>query len=157
ATLIRLADAARKNGLEFLLEVIPSKVGPCDANATATIIQHIYGLGIRPDWWKLEPMKNDAAWANTCAAVSQGDPWCRGIVVLGLEAPEDHLRDSFKAAARHDLVKGFAVGRTIFAEPARAWLTGEMADEDAVQMMADRYQRLCALWDDARAAARQGS
>ncbi len=155
ATLIRLADAARKNGLEFLLEVIPSKVGPCDDESTARLIRHVYDLGIRPDWWKLEPMKNDAAWANTCAAVSQGDPWCRGIVVLGLAASEDHLRDSFTAAARHDLVKGFAVGRTIFADPARAWLAGDVADGDAVQMMADRYQRLCAMWDDARAAARQ--
>ncbi len=58
---------------------------------------------------------------------------------------------SFAAAARHGLVKGFAVGRTIFAGAARAWLRGELDDAAAVATMAERFQRLCALWDEARA------
>ena len=64
-------------------------------------------------------MKTDAAWANACAAITRNDPHTRGIVVLGLEAPTDELAASFAVAARHDLVKGFAVGRTIFADAAR--------------------------------------
>jgi len=114
----RLFAATRRNRLEFLLEVIPSKVGVCDDTTSARIIQRFYDIGVFPDWWKLEPMKNDAAWAATCAAIAANDPYCRGIVVLGLDASRDHLRASFRAAAKHDLVKGFAVGRSIFANAA---------------------------------------
>jgi len=71
--------------------------------------------------------------------------------VLGLDAPEDQLAASLALAARHDLVKGFAVGRTIFADAARGWLAGQISDDAAVAMMADRYSRLCAIWDEARA------
>jgi 5-dehydro-2-deoxygluconokinase len=48
------------------------------------------------------------------------------------------------------LVKGFAVGRTIFGQVARDWLAGRIEDEAAVQAIAERYQRLCAVWDAAR-------
>ena len=147
---LRLFTAARRAGLEFLLEVIPSKVGPVDDTTTATLIQQFYDAGVRPDWWKLEPFKTDAAWANAVDAIEANDPRTRGIVVLGLDAPEDELAASFALAAKQPLVKGFAVGRTIFGEAARAWMAGDMSDADAVAMMADRYQRLCDIWDSAR-------
>ena len=54
-----------------------------------------------------------------------------------------------------DLVKGFAVGRTIFGEVARAWMKGETDDAAATAEMARRYARLCEVWDEARAAARE--
>ncbi|MBC7286321.1 5-dehydro-2-deoxygluconokinase, partial [Hoeflea sp.] len=38
----RLFTAARRNGLEFLLEVIPSKVAPVRETTTATLIQQFY-------------------------------------------------------------------------------------------------------------------
>ena len=60
-------------------------------------------------------------------------------------------------AARQPLVKGFAVGRTIFGDAARAWMTGAMSDADAVALMAARYAKLCETWDAARAQARQAA
>jgi 5-dehydro-2-deoxygluconokinase len=48
------------------------------------------------------------------------------------------------------LVKGFAIGRTIFGDAARAWLKGAMTDAEAVSQMTDRYARLCQLWDKVR-------
>jgi 5-dehydro-2-deoxygluconokinase len=151
ATLLRLYQAARRNGLEFLLELIPSRVGPVTDDTAAALIRRFYAIGIHPDWWKLEPMTSDAAWEAACAAVRAHDPHCRGVVVLGLDAPEEQLAESFARAARHDIVRGFAVGRTIFAEPARDWLSGRIDDTTAVTAMAERYARLCALWDAARA------
>ncbi|KUF08703.1 bifunctional 5-dehydro-2-deoxygluconokinase/5-dehydro-2-deoxyphosphogluconate aldolase [Pseudoponticoccus marisrubri] len=153
ATVRRLFEASRRNGLEFLLEVIPSKVGPVDDDTTATLIRQFYAAGIYPDWWKLEPLTTDAAWARAVEAIEAHDRHTRGIVVLGLDAPEAALAESFAVAARHDLVKGFAVGRTIFGEAARAWLAGEMDSAAAVAQMAARYTRLCEIWDQAREAA----
>lgn len=149
--LLRLAHAARANGLEFLLEIIPSSAGPVGDETTAAVIQRIYDLGIHPDWWKLEPLAGEAAWAATCETIERNDPHVRGIVVLGLDAPVEVLEKSFSTAARFDLVKGFAVGRTIFAEAARAWLAGEIDDARAVADMTERFKALCDLWDGARA------
>jgi 5-dehydro-2-deoxygluconokinase len=154
ASVKRLFEAARRNGLEFLLEIIPSRVGAVDDATTATLIRQFYKAGIYPDWWKLEPMAGAAAWANACAAIEEFDRYTRGIVVLGLDAPEPELAASFGIAARFGLVKGFAVGRTIFGEVARAWFKGGMDDGAAVRDMASRYGRLCAIWDTARADAR---
>ncbi len=148
---LRLFTAARRNGLEFLLEVIPSRVAYVDDTSTATLIQQFYDAGVCPDWWKLEPFKTAEAWQNAVDAINRNDPHVRGIVVLGLDAPEDQLAASFAMAAAQPMVKGFAVGRTIFGDAARAWLKGEMSDAEAVTQMQERYQRLCDIWDAARA------
>ncbi|MDP2739134.1 MAG: 5-dehydro-2-deoxygluconokinase [Pseudorhodobacter sp.] len=150
ATVTRLYQAARRNRLEMLLEIIPSKVGPVTIATSAEVIQRFYDIGVFPDWWKLEPFASNAAWAKACAAITRNDPHTRGVVVLGLDAGEDELAASLGLAARHDLVKGFAVGRTIFAEAARGWLAGEIDDSAAVADMAARYLRLCRIWDTAR-------
>ncbi len=152
-TLTRLAAAVRRNRLEFLLEVIPSKVGPVDEDTTAAVIRKIYNADIRPDWWKLEAQASDAAWKKACAAIEENDPRTRGIVVLGLDAPAEDLREGFRLAARQPLVKGFAVGRTIFGEPARAWMRGEIGDDAAVAQMRDNFRDLVTAWDAARADA----
>ncbi|WP_290686850.1 MULTISPECIES: bifunctional 5-dehydro-2-deoxygluconokinase/5-dehydro-2-deoxyphosphogluconate aldolase [unclassified Haematobacter] len=154
-TVLRLFTAARRNGLEFLLEIIPSRVGPVDDTTTAVLIRQFYEIGVRPDWWKLEPMTTPAAWEAAIAAIESHDRHTRGIVVLGLDAPEAVLGESFRIAAAFPLVRGFAVGRTIFAEAARQWFAGRTDDAAAVAEMAARYRRLCDLWDKARACARR--
>ncbi|WP_127903697.1 bifunctional 5-dehydro-2-deoxygluconokinase/5-dehydro-2-deoxyphosphogluconate aldolase [Solirhodobacter olei] len=155
ATVQKLFAAARRNRLEFLLEVIPSKVGAVDDDTTATLIRQFYGAGIYPDWWKLEPMRSEMAWQNAIATIEENDAHTRGILVLGLDAPEAALADSFKTAARFHLVKGFAVGRTIFGHAARAWMRGEMSDAAAIHDMAGRFARLCGIWNEARESVRE--
>ena len=150
STVRRLAEAARANGLDLLLEVVPSKFGLVDEATTARIIRRFYAIGVYPDWWKLEPRATDTAWQLTCDAIAENDPHCRGVLVLGLDAPFEDLRASFVVAARFDLVKGFAVGRTIFADAAHGWMSGELDDEQAVAHMSDNFAKLCMAWDEAR-------
>ena len=147
---LRLFHAARRNGLEFLLEVIPSKVGPVDEGTTPKVIQRFYDLGVHPDWWKLESFRTEATWASAVEAIERNDFRTRGIVVPGLDAPASELQESFALAAAQPLVKGFAVGRTIFGDAARAWMTGGMTDDAARARMAERYAALAAVWDRAR-------
>jgi len=151
AVITRLFAACRRNRLEMLLEVIPSKVGPVDDATTARLIERFYDIGIYPDWWKLEPMQTEAAWTATCNAIVARDRHVQGIVVLGLGQTEADLASSFRLAARHPLVKGFAVGRTIHADVGRAWMAGAMDDAAAVAAMAQNFSRLCGIWDAARA------
>jgi 5-dehydro-2-deoxygluconokinase len=151
-TLIRLFNACRRNRLEMLLEIIPSKVGPVGVDTNAQLINRIYDLGIYPDWWKLEPLQSAEAWRVTCAAIQARDPHVQGIVVLGLGQGEEELASAFRLAAAEPLVKGFAVGRTIFAKAAADWMVGKLDDQSAIAMMAGNFARLCAVWDAARAA-----
>ena len=106
---------------------------------------------MRPDWWKLEPSGDGAAWAHIIKAIEERDPWCRGIVMLGLSAPIQQLVESFKAAAPFPLIKGFAVGRSIFHDVARDWLSNRIDDNEAVQAMASRLSSLVEGWRNARA------
>ncbi len=118
----------------------------------ARILDRFYALGVKPDWWKLEPQARAAAWAQIGAAIEQHDPYCRGVVMLGLEAPIELLAQAFRVAAPARWVRGFAVGRTIFVEPAQAWLAGSIDDDAAVAMMARNFAALVDAWDEARRA-----
>ena len=153
ATLRGLFDASRRVGRELLIEIIAGKNGPLKDDTVARAIAELYALGIKPDWWKLEPQTSVAAWANVAGVIQKNDEFCRGIVMLGLDAPEAELGAAFKLAAGVPMVKGFAVGRTLFGEVAQAWLAGKMTDDAAVADMAARFQRLCDLWQNGRKAS----
>ena len=147
--LARVHDAARTAGRELLLEIIAGERGPLAETTVASVLARLYALGIRPDWWKLEPQKSPAAWRAIEQAIGANDPYCRGIVLLGLEAPQAELASAFRIASSTKLVKGFAVGRTIFADAAQKWLSGRMTDEDAIADMATRFESLVSAWQSA--------
>jgi 5-dehydro-2-deoxygluconokinase len=150
AKLRTLYEAARKVGRELLIEIIAGKHGALNDTTVATALEELYGLGIKPDWWKLEPQGSQAAWKNIGSTIARHDPWCRGIVLLGLEAPEGELAKGFGAAAGEKAVKGFAVGRTIFNGAAQDWLAGKMSDREATADMAERFANLVRLWRKAQ-------
>ena len=66
--------------------------------------------------------------------------------MLGLDAPAEQLAEAFAAAASTPWVKGFAIGRTIFTDPARDWLAGRIDDAQAVGVMAQRFEALVQAW-----------
>ena len=151
-TVKRLFEACRRNQLEFLLEVISSKAGEIDDMTTALVIQRFYDESIFPDWWKLEPLLTVSAWRNVIDTIERNDAHTRGIVILGLGESEEKLAQSFSIAATYPLVKGFAVGRTIFADVAQQWFLGAKTDAEAIDEMAENYQKLCGIWDKAKKA-----
>jgi 5-dehydro-2-deoxygluconokinase len=141
-----LYDAARKVGRELLVEIIAGKHGPLDDTTISRAMTELYALGIRPDWWKLEPQHSATAWKNIETVIAENDAYCRGIVLLGLEAPAADLEKAFAATRVAPMVKGFAVGRTIFAHAANQWLGGRMTDEEAITDMAGRFDELTKAW-----------
>ncbi len=150
--LLRLFDACRKTRHELLIEVILPSGMASDAATVSEVIRRIYALGVRPDWWKLEPVSDTSAWRQIEAAITENDPLCRGVLLLGLSAPEEELLASFEAAAPFAVVKGFAVGRTIFYEAARDWFANRITDEEAVGALASKLASLAKAWRRARAA-----
>ena len=148
--LLRLADACRTVGRELLVEIIAGKHGRLNDDTVALVLERLYAIGIKPDWWKLEA-QSAAAWGKIAGVIDRHDKFCRGVVMLGLEAPAADLAAAFKLAAAAPVVKGFAVGRTIFAQPAADWLGGRIGDAAAIQAMADNFAGLVAAWEGTRA------
>jgi 5-dehydro-2-deoxygluconokinase len=151
ARLTELQCASVATFHEFLIEVIPPRDLPADETTLSRALSQIYEADIRPDWWKLPPPGSTQAWEHIDAVIRRHDPHCRGVLLLGLEASEDELRSGFETAAPHPICRGFAVGRTIFADAAAGWFAGRLDDAQVVDDVASRYARLLQLWREARA------
>ncbi len=137
-----LYEAVQVSGHELLLELIVPKDGPAAAGDTVfRSMKRLYNLGIYPEWWKLEPM-SAGEWHAIDALMLERDPNCRGVVLLGLSSSLDGLRDGFEAASASASCRGFAVGRTIFLEPSRAWFASAIGDDELIASSpADRSRR----------------
>jgi 5-dehydro-2-deoxygluconokinase len=152
-----LFNACRSTGHEFLLEVVPTRGAANDGAVLAATLSQLYGLGIRPDWWKLAGPDGSKGWQAIADAIGNGDPYCRGVVLLGLDAPEQEMAKTLGRAAEQPICKGFAIGRTIIGEAAADWLGGRIDDDTAVAHMAAIYRRLIEAWRDASSARRQSA
>jgi len=149
-----LHDAVRQSGHELLLEVLPPGQpfgGSTQGEQVIRAMKRIYNLGIRPEWWKLQPLRVQD-WVGVDALIAERDPYCRGVVLLGLNASLSELGEGFAAAAQSASCRGFAVGRSLFVDPARAWLSNRIDDAGAVDLAAQQFAELARLWRQARDA-----
>ncbi|WLE59006.1 5-dehydro-2-deoxygluconokinase [Burkholderia plantarii] len=147
-----LYDAVQASGHELLLEVIPPHRPdlPDGPDIVYRALKRLYNLGIQPEWWKLEPL-DASQWRMVDELIDERDPYCRGVVLLGLSAPAEQLIDGFTAAAASRSCRGFTVGRTIFHEPSRAWLAGEIDDAGVIARVRATFETLIDAWRTARA------
>lgn len=154
ARLLELWEATRESGNELLIEVIPPKVMTApgtEDEAVLRAVKRLYNLGLRPEWWKLPPLQ-PAGWTALQALVSARDPHCRGAVILGLNQPLQYLADSFREAT-NPIVKGFMVGRTLWAEPSLHWLRGDIDDAGLIAAVANNFTTLVQAWRASRPTA----
>jgi 5-dehydro-2-deoxygluconokinase len=142
-----LWQATRASGHELLLEIIcpgsPTPVGNQDAFVLRSI-KRFYNLGVLPEWWKLAPMASQG-WDALAELIAERDPLCRGVVILGLNQPVQALADSF-AHARNPIVKGFMVGRSLWAEPSMRWLRRQDTDQQLIDAVAANFLLLSRAW-----------
>lgn len=141
-----LYRACCASGHELLLEIIPPADLPQDTNTVPRAVERIYNLGVRPDWWKLPAMQNRDSWQQVSDTIAQRAPHCRGVVMLGLDAPADELQAGFNCSAGFAICKGFTVGRTLFAEPSRQWLANQLDDQQFIEAVATNYVQLISYW-----------
>jgi len=140
-----LSQACALSGHELLLEVIPPKDLPADDLTVCNAMAQIYQLGVRPDWWKLPP-QTTAGWQAVSALIEREAPHCRGVILLGLDAPLAELCAAFASSANFPICRGFAIGRTIFGAPAKAWLSGEIDDAQLQTQIRANYRQLTEAW-----------
>ena len=145
-----LCKACCRTEHELLIEVIAPTDMPKDDFTILESVREIYQSGIKPDWWKLPPPVSNDEWSNLSDVIIENDPYCRGVVLLGLNAPTEELKKGFAIAGSHNICKGFAVGRSIFQEPAKAWLLNQASDEDTVTAISKNYSEIVMLWNSRR-------
>ena len=151
---LELWEATRASGNELLLEIIcPRALTPAGSEDTAVLraVKRFYNLGVKPEWWKLAPMQPQG-WTDLAALVAERDPHCRGAVILGLNQPLQLLADSF-AQATNPIVKGFMVGRTLWATPSLQWLKNEITDAVFKDAVAQNFAILIDAWRNRKSAA----
>lgn len=151
-----LYAATSMYSMELLLELVSP---PTDVEARVAIerIRAIQALGVNPDWWKLPAFAGAALWDEIEAAIRDTNPMCRGVLLLGGGRSHDELVAALRPLSGRPFVQGFAVGRTLFMEPATAWLAGDSSDEAFERDLADRYAAIAAAWrDDSTAAPAEG-
>jgi 5-dehydro-2-deoxygluconokinase len=96
---------------------------------------------------------DEAQWHAIDALIAERDPYCRGVVLLGLNAPVDALAKGFRDACASTTCRGFAVGRTVFQEPATKWLAGALDDAGVKRAIRANFETLIDAWREARASA----
>jgi len=138
--LLELQTATREIRVQFLLELLvpPEAAQRGDDYDTATrpglvvdAIDELRAAGIQPNLWKIEGLERD----QDCRTVAEhaGAP----CVVLGRGADTDAVERWLRAGA--GVFDGFAIGRSIWWDAARAYVDGSADREGTVTAIADRY------------------
>ena len=140
--LLDLQTVARAIGVGFLFELLvppePSQRTPTyDTDERPALVvralDELRAAGIAPDLWKIEGLDR----SQDCARVAEhaGAP----CVVLGRGADAAAVERWLRAGAGVPGFDGFAIGRSIWWDPVRAYMDGGTDRAAAVTGIADRY------------------
>lgn len=156
-----LSDWCRATGRQLLVELLVPPLHGQDAvdhvrtrrvELTLRALSDLVAAGVRPDVWKLEAPSDATDYARLLEACRATDPDVRVVVLGGGASPEETVESiAASAAAGFD---GFAVGRTIWARPLAAWLSGAAGREETIAAMADVYESCVAAYRDGVARRR---
>jgi myo-inositol catabolism protein IolC len=150
--LLDLQTVARAIGVGFLFELLvppePNQRTPVyDAEVRPDLVvlglEELRKAGIAPDLWKIEGLDR----REDCARVADvaGAP----CVVLGRGADAAAVERWLRAAAGVPGFDGFAIGRSIWWDPVRAYMDGGTDRAAAVSAIADRYGHFVDVYRDA--------
>jgi 5-dehydro-2-deoxygluconokinase len=117
----------------------------------ADYIRRAYAREIVPQYWKIEGVPDAAAMGVIDGAIREREGPKQ--LVLGKGAPLDAVGVWFESARGAATAAGFAIGRTVYWQPACDFLLGRMAADDAVHEMAANYRAVIDLWRQAHASA----
>ena len=108
-------------------------MAPVDAKTVARAIQRFYDLGIRPDWWKLEPAGDAETWANIERAIeTQRSPaGAAASCCWAFRQPAGRTDPVLRARSARGYRQGLR-RRAHHLQRCRArWFKGEIDDEAA--------------------------
>lgn len=106
--------------------------------------------GVIPHYWKIEGSTSTRAMQKVDAAVAER-PGPK-LVILGKAAGFDVIEAWFRTAATMKTAAGFAIGRSVYWQPAADYLLNKIDETAAAQEIANNYLRVIDAWKAARDA-----
>ena len=160
----RLGDWLHEHDRKFLFELlVPAEKEQLDSVGGDTdrydaelrpdlmrrVIQEIQDFGIEVDIWKIEGVDTqaDAQMLSDQARKGEGRENVKSVL-LGRGASDDKVDHWLREAAPVDGFIGFAIGRSIWWNPLKAYLDGGDREEQS-QKIADNYLRFVKVYDEA--------
>lgn len=143
----RLYDICLDTRHELLLELIPPPTMDADELEVSRGMEQVYKEGIFPAWWKLAAFPSQKGWDEVAKVLTTYDEHCRGVLLLGLDKDIQTLRQEFALAARQQCCKGFAIGRSIFAEPCKSWFNGNQGDDKTIEEIKQNFTKIINYWE----------
>jgi 5-dehydro-2-deoxygluconokinase len=116
-------------------------------------IEQLQDAQVEPDVWKIEGLDRREDCAKIVAASRRGGRMRVGCIILGRGEDDSKVRAWLTTAAAVPGFTGFAVGRTVFWEPLMRLRNGEIAREEAVAEIADRYRQFAEIFEERAYAA----
>lgn len=113
-------------------------------------MQDLVAAGVEPDVWKLEGLETEKDCRRVAVQAKAGGRDRVGVIVLGRGENPGKVRHWLQTAARVPGLIGFAVGRTVFWDPLKAFRDGRLSREQAAEQVARNYKSFCDLWTEAR-------
>jgi len=139
----KISNFCKKNKIAFMLE--PLLVGKGSRfNQMKKMIVTLEALGIKPQLWKLEGLDKASEW-KAIRKLTKGD-----LIILGRGASKQEVERWVKEAAQSGVVRGFAVGRTIFFPPLKAYVQGKITRTQAIDRIKKNFLHFVHLFEENR-------
>ena len=118
-------------------------------------IEQIQDFGIEVDIWKIEGVdaREDAQMLIDQTRKGEGRENVVSVL-LGRGASDEKVDHWLREAAPVEGFVGFAIGRSIWWDSLKGFLSGDVEREAAAERIADNYLRFIKVYDDAEASAR---
>jgi myo-inositol catabolism protein IolC len=112
---------------------------------TVRVIAENQAAGIYPTLWKLEGLDTGDAARHVAAQARSGDRPA-DLILLGRDAPTERLDRWIDVATTVDEFVGFAIGRSIWEDVLRDYVSAEIDEKTAQVRMAERYLHFARRW-----------
>ena len=148
-----LSDWCRAHACPWMLEVVvPAEPGEREEDfardarpaIVARYIDEANRHGITPGYWKMEGTASPDGARMVDEAIRRTGG--AAFLVLGKAAAMETIAQWFRAARTMASAAGFAIGRSIYWDPAARFALGELEREEAVATIAEAYVATIDLW-----------
>jgi myo-inositol catabolism protein IolC len=112
-------------------------------------VEELHAAGVEPDVWKIEGLDRREDCEAVAAAVRAGGRDGVACVVLGRGADRSAVDHWLRQGAGVPGYIGFAIGRTIWWDPLKAYVDGEVDRAEAARRIAENYLSHIRVYEDA--------
>jgi myo-inositol catabolism protein IolC len=112
-------------------------------------IAALQDAGVEPDIWKIEGIDRREDCQMIAEQTRAGGRDGVACVVLGRGASDDAVIHWLQQGAGVPGYIGFAIGRTIWWDPLKAFVDGQSSREDAAEKIAANYRRMVDVYQEA--------